>query len=54
VSYSEDARMLDSAIRDANIRAAEAFYADDEAAYADAAADLAALRDMRLSLWETG
>lgn len=50
---SEDARILDNAIRDANIRANDAFYAGDDAAYADASTDLASLRDMRLALGET-
>jgi hypothetical protein len=45
--------MLDAAIRDANCRATDAYEAGDQGAYTDASADLAALRDMRLSLWET-
>ena len=50
---TEDARILDDAIRAANALATWAFCAGDETAYADASADLAALRDMRLSLGET-
>jgi len=50
---SEDAVMLDNAIRAANVRATEAFYAGDASAYADATADLESLRRMRLALWET-
>ena len=53
MARSEDARVLDDAIRDANIRATEAFGAGDNGAYADASTDLAALRDMRLALGET-
>lgn len=52
MASSEDAIMLDAAIRDANYRATEAYYAGDQDAYTDASADLAALRDMRLSLRE--
>jgi hypothetical protein len=53
MARTEDARILDNAIRDANIRATEAFYAGDGEAFADASTDLASLRDMRLALWET-
>jgi hypothetical protein len=54
MAKSEDARVLDNAIRAANTRATEAFAAGDDGAYADASTDLAALRDMRLALGETG
>jgi hypothetical protein len=50
---SEDAQMLDNAIRDANIRAGDAFAAGDDGAFTDASTDLASLRDMRLALGET-
>jgi len=53
MAKSEDARVLDNAIRAANIRACDAFAAGDDGAYADASADLASLRGMRLSLGET-
>ena len=54
MAKSEDrARILDNAIRDANIRADDAHRAGDDTAYADASTDLASLRDMRLALNET-
>lgn len=53
MAKSKDARILDNAIRDANIRATDAFRAGDNDAYTDASTDLAALRDMRLTLNET-
>ena len=53
MAKSEDARILDNAIRDANIRAGDAFNAGDDGAFADASTDLAALRGMRFSLNET-
>jgi hypothetical protein len=52
MAKSEDARILDNAIRDANIRATETFAAGDHGAYTDASTDLASLRDMRLALNE--
>jgi len=52
MAKSEDARILDAAIRAANIRATEACYAGDEDAFTDASTDLASLRDMRLALGE--
>jgi hypothetical protein len=54
MAKSEDATILDNAIRAANIRATDALRAGDDAAYADASTDLASLRDMRLALNETG
>lgn len=54
MAKSEDARMLDNAIRDANNRASAALQAGDDDAYTDASTDLASLRDMRLALNETG
>jgi hypothetical protein len=53
MAKSEDAQILDNAIRDANNRASSAFRAGDEGAYTDASTDLASLRDMRLALNET-
>lgn len=53
MARSEDAKMLDSAIRAANIRATDALGAGDKGGYADASTDLASLRDMRLALGET-
>jgi hypothetical protein len=49
---SEDARILDDAIRAADARAWAAFSEGDESAYADASTDLAELRAMRLALSE--
>lgn len=49
---SEDATVLDNAIRAANSRASAALEADDDAAYTDASTDLASLRGMRLALNE--
>lgn len=53
MAKSEDARILDNAIRDANCRATAAFQAGDNDAFTDASTDLASLRDMRLALNET-
>lgn len=53
MAKSEDARMLDDAIRAANARATHAHNAGDDDAYTDASTDLASLRDMRLTLGET-
>ena len=50
---TEDARMLDSAIRAAGARATSAPAEDDETAFTDASADLHELRMMRFSLNET-
>lgn len=50
MAKSEDARILDNAIRAANARATEALHAGDNDAYTDASTDLASLRDMRLAL----
>lgn len=50
---SEDAQVLDNAIRDANTRASAAFQRGDDSGYTDASTDLAALRDMRLAMNET-
>lgn len=53
MAKSEDATILDNAIRAANIRATTELYAGNESAFNDANRDLAALRDMRLALNET-
>lgn len=53
MAKSEDARILDNAIRAANARATNALAIDNAGAYADASTDLASLRDMRLALNET-
>jgi len=52
MAKSQDAQMLDNAIRAANARATSALHAGDESAYADASTDLAELRTMRLALNE--
>ena len=53
MAKSEDAKMLDNAIRAASARATSALAEDDQTTFTDASADLHELRMMRFSLNET-